>query len=568
MIVNPQNKEMKLSSQPPEKNTPTLSKHDLNEMKKVECAMQILDRAEEYAEKEQIENIQNFSKDTETKETARKDRTEFTKTKEMESLEKKYLVQIWTQQQLKEKWEEILEWKPQGQSLDQNLQVIKKLYTEIAEQVKLLFPLENQEFIFAQLHEMVFAAMNQMMEEGLDKLFQFLSSYSQKEVIDILNGCIYHLATGEKIEEKDLNRYAAGRYKIDHQLIKQMKLDKSQMNSGFVLEKAEPKEKITKNNKEILSFRYTSSGSVEEEPVLSTIQKKTQSLFQKETVQIHSLQGKVLKNFVVNAKDIQKAADFVQHLNKAAMAFPLTHAISKNEILMGVLSGILGLKAEVFCSLSKIDPKMAEIMKSATNRFLFYYIQSADSMLKMNQTAPQHKVPLEQRIIFNIYEFILKTFQKTKDPAEAIKKGVEYALKQFYEKEKEMLSQKNYSQERKSAFFANLTEGKQTLSLKEGFAIIRSNWNTFIQEMNLGQRAKLNINNRWNLESIWGAVLKEEVFLENKKGGFSGIAFFVMAAIFLFAGGIASILGGGGGSLYFFAGSIFFTLVSLILKFL
>lgn len=500
---------------------------DVEKLSKAMMDLQILEAAVKASE-EMAEQVKDTASNTKpNKDTAKLEESSAEKEKKAERI--KLLLQTWKMEIEEKAWKEILEWKPDSRkSLTENIQQLKEIFMALKSEI--LHYTSGDEWLLqmGKLENVLLQSLEKLIDVKIDSLLQFMGKYGQLDTVAMIKASLYQAVTGEKLTVKDAekflnfvdksqgNRGAEATVRQQRTEIKQTERKDGTMQ---VLTQGKTVDAGTKSviAKEGMIYQHSGGTKVSVDngykvstdqfskilmsPELQKDAVKTDVLFQ---IQKGSRE-ELITTKLVTLFDLERSSSFVKHMDKEGIPFAGISLAKSNEELVGVLTGMAALKTQVFSVYSGISDNMATVLRGAVDDLIAAYLFKAPFEIDEDiYYVRKDSKYMNSKEILRIYNYILSIFNETKNPKEAIMKGLSLALEIFKGKQEEEEKNGQFSF-RKNGFFFGADGKKAYLDFKEGIREIKNNWNRFIKESGL---KLFTLDSDFEKRSLWGAAAK------------------------------------------------------------
>lgn len=437
--------------------------------------------------------------------------------------------------QLEEAWKLLLNWKPNPfLSFQDNLMQLQGIYNYLKSMILQYTGGSEQAIQLANLEYYFFQALNRLFDTSMEELFAFFDRYAQSGTVKTAKDSVYQFVTG-KNPPKEFQWNNLGENKVEQY---QKTAEKRILNHGMIYNHKGKNNASAQRGKEIVQTQNDAKKV--------TYEKLNQ------------------KEIIFTLEDIKKAEKFVNYIN----TYTKNEKISPEDETIGLFTGVLSLKAQVFARFIGVSMPMAVTIKSAVDQFIFfYYIHSNGKEGECHCHCHDKTIgDANQKTALRIYQYITQLFQKTSNPKDAITKGIAFALELYQTKEENKEDGSFFHQTHKG-------EGKNFYDQTAFYPYmkgLKENWNQFIHQMGFQNSEALKLQHELDKYSMWGAVAKpqREEPAKRTMQSVSAAAFWSVVLIFAVIGGIILLSSVSMGLFYFsIGGAMFYFLFFIIKKF-
>lgn len=247
-----------------------------------------------------------------------------------------------------------------------------------------------------------------------------------------------------------------------------------------------------------------------------------------------SISSSIGKNTVYSSGDLEIAERFAGYMNRGGNLLKSPVLSGGSEELYGFLAAVVSIKSQIYMTATGIHKGLASDLREAVDRMIDFQLQEALRQSEAEAgSGPYGKKPsFQPRSAYRIYYYIMNLYQTTKDPVEAVNKGLRHACQQYFKRKE--YEKKDFEP---GSFFTK--EKREPVSdWKEGKRFLERDWNDFLGLLGRGDQGGVLYGVL--VLSPWGIFAEPEAS-PSKGGGGSpvfligvGAAVLLLIAIFIF----------------------------------
>lgn len=416
-------------------------------------------------------------------------------------------------------WDEIVNWKP-GLSVpfEKNLSQIQDIFQSLAKEILSDYQGSQQFALLSQLDAFAMDALQQLMDQQLQELLDFLRQYGSPDVQQKLMDALFENIAGRKSLSAFNPSSAGGAFAM---FGTDGKTASGQSSQGIIYQKDSRSVRINENYQSSVGKAEKSEGQV-----LSFLQRAGY------------YSG--IKAFTAN--DVEKFQSFIRYLKQNFLGTSPEKVVRTSEEYLGVSAGILSLKSQVFSSGNGLSPETASALKYAINTYIQeHFLQASQSLRQTsvsgrNGTAP----PFQADDFQKIYRFITNSYAEKKDAQSAVLNGLQKAFERFSQKQADPAYQVMARYAPELGFFSRTAISSLEKEMWNGWQAICKDWNAFLRYAEISKDKSQNFDYIKNRDYYMVGLLAAERELPNqkeKKSSFFhnltrwGIAIFIIGII-------------------------------------
>lgn len=505
------------------------------------------------------EKIQNTQDSASTSET-RKDTASLSKESQITGTEKK-----WTPEEELRAWEEILTWLPiSGESVDTQMKKLMDLYMKLLEAILKNTYGDEQLAQLEKLDQVLVFHLDQITENSLPELNDFLTSYGPTESINRLKRSLYHAITGRYLSPDSVKQAwnqisrAGQNYakrEIYHRNSNSLDGGKSEVKTGFGSDgismfKTSSNTNQNTTSSSTLSFYSTSEpdgkalyGKSGKTTASSLFRSQNQmepaekqlNLTQAMQKNMGRKSAQINQNGIYLLRDMERGEKFVSTIvSKNGNLFENSAIMLRNEPMTGLYWAMNKCKTEMFLTkeipnsplgkdLIAAEEKMTAsylnqsraTSKNSEQLYKQNFISNSEERIQMQKEGMRSKTQFQKEQVYDVYQYVMHEFHSGQEANKAIRDGFYYALKYFFSEEQAAENKKRSGNQKGTETLAGKREGfllRQDLQID--MSEMEKNWSKFIASMGYREGA---LNLKAQLYSPWGQAFHSESEPEEKK---------------------------------------------------
>lgn len=240
------------------------------------------------------------------------------------------------------------------------------------------------------------------------------------------------------------------------------------------------------------------------------------------------------KNTVYSSGDLEMAERFAGYMNRGGNLLKAPVLSGGSEELYGFLAAVVSIKSQLYMAATGIHKGLASDLREAVDRMIDFQLQEA---LRQSEAGFQggqagRRPSFQPRSAYRIYYYIMNLYQTTRDPAEAVNKGLRHAYQQYFKR-------KEYEKKdiEPGSFFTK-EKREPVADWKEGKRFLEQDWKDFLSFMEREDAGDIPLGVL--VLSPWGMFVEPEASSPKGSGGSpvfligAAAAVLLLIAIFVF----------------------------------
>lgn len=396
----------------------------------------------------------------------------------------------WILEMEAEVWEEFFNWSPDSSKLlTENLKELETMYHQLWSALISNTSGEQYTEQSERLLQLLSMHLNRLLDTTMEDTMGMLGQFGrQEDVADIRSSILYHV-TGKTLSPKEAEFFWKG-------------IGKSIGEAG------DGNTGMTQSN-----FKSASQLPGKARAYLDHIaDNKKGAIWQQEHELKDILKAGINKGSGVDAAisnskrtiystgDMEKGQRFFGYLAKEESLLSAHRAgRSDNEAVLGLAAAASAMKAHVYVSNSGMGKGMGTMIRSAVNQLIDYYISrfAEEGNRGGGQTA------LNQKMVYQIYHYIISQYQNKRTPGEAMGRGMVFADKLTGNRQGK--AEDTVASEREGASSSQAAEGAPW---KGSAGLLAQDWKKYLEYVGLEKQKRLKM--EFHEQSPWGMFLTPE----------------------------------------------------------
>lgn len=454
---------------------PQVPSDELTELEQLKAGQVLLDDA-----LENVKNSQEIQKET--------DRAELDSTTEPEEPPAKTADE--------RMWDELARWRPGlSVSFEKNLSQLEDIFQLLFKDIISDYQGSQQLALLSQLDAYAMKALQQLMNQQLQELLDFLGQYGRPDVQQKLTDALFENIAGRK----SLSAFGAGSaggtsamFRTDGKALS------GRASQGIIYQKDARSVRINEN--------YQSSVGKAEKSGAHAM-----SFLQRGGY----YSG--IKAFTPN--DAEKFQSFIRYLKQNFLGIPPEKAARTSEEYLGVSAGILSLKSQAFASGNGLSAETASALKYAINTYIQeYFLQTSQSLKQVSVSGKPGTAPPFQADDFQkVYRFIINSYNEKKDAQSAVLNGLQQAFERFSQKQADPAYQIMARYAPELGFFSRTSVSSLEKEMWDGWQAICKDWNAFLRYAEIAKDKSQNFDYIKNRDYYMAGLLAAERGLSEQK---------------------------------------------------
>lgn len=209
-------------------------------------------------------------------------------------------------------------------------------------------------------------------------------------------------------------------------------------------------------------------------------------------------------------RELARANRFASHINGSGDLFRNSGITAQNDEVLGFLAAVTSMKGQIYAAEAGQKSSISLPLQNAITRMIDQYIR--------------------QKAASKVYYYTTHVYEKTKSPQKAIESGLEYAYRQFKEKQADPSCQTQAKYSGQAGFFLSVAnEQNSEKDFSFGLRILEENWKEFLRSMGKAMDSASMV----KLQNIspWGSLMEPA---KHKAGKRVDIEKFLLVATVVF----------------------------------
>lgn len=430
----------------------------------------------------------------------------------------------WRLEMEAEIWNAFLSWKPvSGASFSLQLQDLSDMYLALLEAVLKYTMGEAQAAQMARLDSALSENLTLLMDSDLGELTELLKETGQNDTLAGILASVYKQTAGQSVSHKEVQdifnrsrvftspssgsfsgtgreggRIGSGRgqgFSSSSFSSSSLSSSSSSPSSSSSFSSASARTSAAKPAlKEGMIYRASGGGKVQPSKGFAAQRNLWEGqISQRKAVINNARQGNSQGISTWGAKDsytgreLARANRFASHINGSGDLFKNSGITAQNDEVLGLLAAITSMKGQIYAAENGQKSSISLPLQNAITRIIDQYIR--------------------QKAASKVYYYTTHVYEKTKNPQRAIENGLEYAYRQFKEKQADPAYQAQAKYSQHAGFFLPVINDQN--SEKEypfGLRILEENWKEFLRSIGkaIDSSSMLKLQNL----SPWGSLME------------------------------------------------------------
>lgn len=448
----------------------------------------------------------------------------------------------WTLEIEAEIWNTFLDWKPvSGSPFSTQLQDLSDIYLSLLEAVLKYTIGEAQTIQMERLDSVLSEKLNLLIDSNLKELVTLLSESGQSDTLAGIQASVYKQTTGQPISNKEarefFNRarftmtppsgsfsgaqrsYGSGRSTgFSGSLTASSSKNASSSGSASFSQTSAARSSSMKDG---TIYRASGGGKVHASREYVAQRKIWEGQISqrkavirnaaKENSQGSSVWGS--KNSYTG-RELARANRFVSHIDGSGDLFRHSGITAQNDEVLGLLAAVTSIKGQMYAAEAGQKNPITFPLQSAITRMIDHY--------------------LRQKAASKVYYHTIHVYEKTRNAGKAIESGLEYAYKEFKEKQADpaFKTRPEYS-ENAGFFLAFVKDQNPGKEFPFGLRVLEENWKEFLRAIGKGNDPSSLL--KLQKLSPWGTLMEPA---KHKTGKREDIEKFLLAAVVVFVAAV------------------------------
>lgn len=205
-----------------------------------------------------------------------------------------------------------------------------------------------------------------------------------------------------------------------------------------------------------------------------------------------------------------RANRFASHINGSGDLFRNSGITAQNDEVLGLLAAVTSMKGQIYAAEAGQKSSINLPLQNAITKMIDQYIR--------------------QKAASKVYYYTTHIYEKTKSPQKAIENGLEYAYRQFKEKQADPSCQTQAKYSGQAGFFlSTVNDQNSEKDFTFGLRILEENWKEFLRSIG----KTMDSSSMLKLQSIspWGSLMEPA---KHKAGKRVDIEKFLLVATVIF----------------------------------
>lgn len=396
---------------------------------------------------------------------ARTDSTSLSKESQVSEMTK-----TWTPEQEKIAWEKILIWLPtKGENVNAQMKELMNLYVELLESILKNTVGDEQLIQLEKLDKLLVYHLDQITEEALADLNNFLKEFGSGESVQRLKRSLYYALTGKHLSSENVKQNWQQVSRDGRAIANQDRFaDSNTARRNSFLTTTNPE-----GNHLYGKLGKTTGNAFQNQSELAQNQLHLAKTMQKSIGKIKIQQN---QTGIYNIRDMQQGEKFAEMItSKAENLFKNPSLTVRNESMTGLHWAINQCKTELFLENELPNSALKNDLMTAEEKMTANYL---------NKTKMEAKTSFKEEQVYDVYRYVMKGYQGGQKANKAIQDGFYYALKYLFQEGQEIEGEKKTEQQKGIEALASKKDNEY---LKQGLQLdireLEKNWEQFIAAM-------------------------------------------------------------------------------------
>lgn len=392
--------------------------------------------------------------------------------------------------EMEEVWEEFINWSPDASKpLTEHLKELETMYRQLWSGLVSNTSGEQYTEQSERLLQLLSMHLNRLLDTTMEDTMGMLGQFGrQEDVADIRSSILYHV-TGKTLSPKEAEFFWKG---MDKNIGKA-----GDGNTGMEQSKFKSSSQLPGKARAYLDHIADNKKGA--------IWQQEREL--KDVIKVGINKGSGVDAAISNSKrriystgDMEKGQRFFGYLAKEESLLSAHRAgRSDREAALGLAAAASAMKAHVYVSNSGMGKGMGIMIRSAVNRLIDYYISrfAAEGNRGGGQTA------LNQRMVYQIYHYIISQYQTRRMPGEALGRGMVFADKLTGNRQGKAKDDMAWEREGASS-----SQTAESAYWKGSAGLLAQDWKKYLEYVGLEKQKRLKL--EFHEQSPWGMFLTSE----------------------------------------------------------
>lgn len=437
----------------------------------------------------------------------------------------------WRLEMEAERWNAFLAWKPMsGTSLALQLQDLSDKYLALLEAVLKYTMGEAQAEQMARLDSALSENLNLLMDSDLGELTALLEDTGQSDTLAGIVASVYKQTAGQSISHSEAAKIlGSSRFSMAppsgsfSNTGRESGRIGSGRGQGFFSSGSPQTSASSGASARSASLKegmiYQASGGGKVQPSKGFAAQKNLwegQISQRKAVINNARQGNRQGISTWGDKDsytgreLARANRFASHINGSGDLFRNSGITAQNDEVLGLLAAVTSMKGQIYAADASRNSSITLPLQNAITRMIDQYIR--------------------QKAASKVYYYTTHVYEKTKSPQKAIESGLEYAYRQFKEKQADPSGQAQARYSGQAGFFLSVVNGQNPeKDFTFGLRVLEENWKEFLRSIGkaMDSSSMLKLQNI----SLWGSLMEPA---KHKAGKRVDIEKFLLVATLVF----------------------------------
>lgn len=208
-------------------------------------------------------------------------------------------------------------------------------------------------------------------------------------------------------------------------------------------------------------------------------------------------------------RELARANRFVSHINGTGDLFRNSGITAQNDEVLGLLAAVTSMKGQIYAAETGEKSSINLPVQNAITKIIDQYIR--------------------QKAASKVYYYTTHIFEKTKNPQKAIESGLDYAYRQFKEKQADPSYQSQARYSGQAGFFVPVANQNGEREFPFGLRVLEDNWKEFLRS--IGKAMDSSFMLKLQNVSPWGSLMDPA---RHKAGRRVDIEKFLLVATIIF----------------------------------
>lgn len=413
------------------------------------------------------------------------------------------LMKQWTLDSEAAQWDKLLNWLPPGGSVPEELKQLLEIYEALLKAVLSHTSGMEQQVQLNRLDQALLRIIEKYCSGSLRDLDGFFMKFGGRDTTQTMRTSVFQSITGHAPASNEMEQPVKP---IEHGIIYQKEGDR-QISASQSFHRQVQSDRKAPPDQRLIGHR-----DARKQAAVPGFERN--GCFAQ-------LSGSSAKLY--SASDLQKAQKFASYIEHEGNLFEIGGLDANNEELLGLLSAVMSMKAQIYPGSTGIGTAMRVELETAVDKMIDSYLsirlRPSDTTVSDQEARAFQGVQKKQtssgQHIYKVYYHILELYRSEGRPKQAIFRGMQYALRLFMEKKGDDGFRQLARYSKDSGFFhAHLGDGgvaprlREDLELEKGKKALERDWNRFTNEVKKERGRKASEDHLD--QSPWGTLVEPE----------------------------------------------------------